>query len=64
AQERDDALWHSGEPIEQGHSRHVCSSSLYTDFSTRWRNVACVGLGAAAALVFLSHCLPKAARKN
>lgn len=64
AEERQDALWHSGDPVEGGQSRHVCSSSLYTDFSTRWRNVACAGLGAAAALVFLSHCLPKASRRK
>ncbi|HLU00051.1 MAG TPA: SDR family oxidoreductase [Burkholderiaceae bacterium] len=64
AEERQDALWHSGEPVEGGRSRHVCASSLYTDFSTRWRNVACAGLGAAAALVFLSHCLPKASRRK
>lgn len=63
AEERQDALWHSGEPVEGGNNPHVCSNSLYTDFSTRWRNVACVGLGAAAALVFLNHCLPKASRR-
>ena len=63
AQERQDALWHSGEPVEGGDRSGVCSHSLYTDFSTRWRNVTCFGLGAAAALVFLTHCLPKAGRR-
>ena len=63
AEERQDALWHSGEPIDGGTGEHVSSHSLYTDFSTRWRHIACVGLGAAAAVVFLSHCLPKASRK-
>lgn len=64
AEERQDALWHSGEPVEGGSNPHVCATSLYTDFSTRWRNVACVGLGAAAAMMILSHCLPKASRRQ
>lgn len=63
AEARQDALWHSGEPIEGGDSPGVCSSSLYTDLSTRWKHVACVGLGAAAALAILSHCLPNARRR-
>jgi len=63
AEERQDALWHSGEPIEGGSSPRTCSSSLYTEFSTRWRHVACAGLGAAAALLFISHCLPKSGRR-
>ena len=63
AEERQDALWHSGEPVEGGRTPGVCSGSLYTDFSTRWKGVACAGLGAAAALVILSHCLPNARRR-
>lgn len=64
ATERDDALWHSGEAVERGEAAHVCHNSLYTDFSTRWKGVACAGLGAAAMLVVLSHCLPNARRKR
>lgn len=64
AEERQDALWHSGDPVEGGDSPRVCSSSLYTDLTTRWKGVACAGLGAAATLVILSHCLPKAQRKR
>ena len=64
AEERQDALWHSGEPVEGGDGRGVCHSSIYTDLCTRWKHVACAGLGAAAALLVLSHCLPKAARKD
>lgn len=63
ASERDDALWHSGEAIERGNASNVCSSSLYTDLCTRWKGVACAGLGAAAVLMVLSHCLPNARRK-
>lgn len=63
AAERQDALWHSGEPVDGGDSRNVCRSSLYTDLCTRWKHVACAGLGAAAALVVLSHCLPRARGK-
>lgn len=63
AEERQDALWHSGEPVEGGDTPGVLRSSLYTDLCTRWKNVACVGLGAAAAVVILSHCLPNARRR-
>lgn len=63
ATEKDDALWHSGEPVEGGQTPGVCHSSLYTEFCTRWKAVACTGLAAAAALVVLSHCLPKARGK-
>ncbi len=63
AEERQDALWHSGDPVEGGRGRGVCRSSLYTDLSTRWRHVTFAGLGAAAALILLSHCLPKARGK-
>ena len=62
--ERQDGLWHSTDPVEGGHSAHVMKSSLYTTLCTRWKHVACAGLGAAAALVVLSHCLPKAANKR
>lgn len=64
AGERQDALWHSGEPVEGGDSPHVCRHSLYTDLSTRWKTVTCTGLGLAAALVVLSHCLPNARRRT
>ena len=64
AEERQDALWHSGQAVEGGHSRGVCQTSLYTEFCTRWKHVACAGLGAAAALIFVSHCLPKAASRK
>ena len=60
ASERDDALWHSGVALERGEASRVCRNSLYTDFSTRWKGVTYAGLGAAAMLVVLSHCLPKA----
>jgi len=63
AEERQDALWHSGEPVDGGDAPGVCRSSLYTDFSTRWKGVACASLGAAAALVILSHCLPNSRRR-
>lgn len=63
AEERQDALWHSGEPVDGGDAPGVCRSSLYTDFSTRWKGVACAGLGAAAALMILSHCLPGSRRR-
>ena len=64
AMERDDALWHSGQPVEGGRTPNVCPGSLYTDLSTRWKGVACAGLGTAALLVVLSHCLPNARGKR
>lgn len=63
ATERQDALWHSGEPVDGGHAAHVCRHSLYTDFSTRWKGVAFASLGAAAALMVLSLCLPNMRRR-
>lgn len=63
AEERQDALWHSGEPVDGGDSPGVCRNSLYTSFSTRWKGVACASLGAAAALMILSHCLSNARRR-
>lgn len=63
AANRQDALWHSGEPVETGDSWNGGRGSLYTDFSTRWRGVTYAGLGAAIAVVLLSHCLPKARDK-
>lgn len=61
AEDRQDALWHYGEPVDGSTARRV--NSLYTEFSTRWRHIACVGLGAAVAGILLSHCLPKATRR-
>lgn len=63
AADRQDALWHSGEPVQTGDSWNGGRGSLYTDFSTRWRCVTYAGLGMAAAAVLLSHCLPKARGK-
>jgi len=63
AEERQDSLWHSGDPVEGGNNPDVCRSSLYTDFCTRWKGVACAGLGTAAALVVLSHCLPNTRKR-
>lgn len=64
ATERQDALWHSGEPVEGGDRPGVSNTSLYTAMCTRWKHVACAGLGTAAALMVLSHCLPKAAKRR
>lgn len=63
AEEREDALWHSGKPVEGGNSPHVCRQSVYTNLSTRWKTVTCTGLGLAAALIVLSHCLPNARKR-
>jgi len=64
AEERQDALWHSGDPVEGGDAPGVCRGSLYTDLCTRWKGLACASLGAAAALMILSHCLPNSRRKS
>lgn len=64
AGERQDALWHSGEPVEGGDAPHVCQHSIYTDLSTRWKGLTFAGLGLAAAVMVLSHCLPNARRRQ